>query len=50
MEVSRIGSRFYENAAQSGKKVKGKQQDGFAYECRKVMMKNTAVKTRMKRV
>ena len=25
MEVSRIGSRFYENAAQSGKKVKGKQ-------------------------
>ena len=24
MEVSRIGSRFYENAAQSGKKVKGK--------------------------
>lgn len=24
MEVSRIGSRFYENAAQSGKKVKRK--------------------------
>ena len=35
MEVSRIGSRFYENAAQSGKKVKGKQQDGFAYELQK---------------
>ena len=35
MEVSRIGSRFYENAAQNGKKVKGKQQDGFAYELQK---------------
>lgn len=35
MEVSRIGSRFYENAAQSGKKVNGKQQDGFAYELQK---------------
>ena len=35
MEVSRIGSRFYENAAQSGKKVKGKKQDGFAYELQK---------------
>ena len=35
MEVSRIGSRFYENAGQSGKKVKGKQQDGFAYELQK---------------
>ncbi len=35
MEVSRIGSRFYENAAQSGKKVKGKHQDGFAYELQK---------------
>lgn len=35
MEVSRISSRFYENAAQNGKKVKGKQQDGFAYELQK---------------
>ncbi|MFQ9896703.1 MAG: hypothetical protein ACLRWA_11240 [Lachnospira sp.] len=50
MEVSRIGSRFYENAAQSGKKVKGKQQDGFAYELQKSYDENTAVKTRMKRV
>ncbi len=35
MEVSKIGSQFYENAAQSGKKVKEKQQDGFAYELQK---------------
>lgn len=35
MEVSRIGAGFMKMQAQSGKKVKGKQQDGFAYELQK---------------
>lgn len=50
MEVSRIGSRFYENAAQSGKKVKESSRMALLMNCRKVMMKNTAAMIRMKRV